>query len=643
MAKPLRRASLTLYAVLALVTALWPLVQIIGIRFFRETVFVHGAAPGFYEIFFYILITTAPYCLLVGFILPYALKVLTDRHIPFTSGGLYITDSVGDICGGILFSFILVYWVKPFKTIALTSGLLILAALLLSVAARRYLLLMSGVCLAFVFYLVAMNGPFEISTLAMQYGQIARYVESPYGRIVITREGPQSTFWESGVPLYSDADTINSEEKIHYPMSQLTRAGRVLLVSGGLGETLQEISKYHPKAIDYVELDPHLTGVAQQLGFLKHTPNLNIINTDGRQYIRSTEKRYDAVIIDLPDPDTFQINRFFTNEFFLLTKRILSEKGILSFSLEYSPNYLSEVRKKKLSTIYNTARSSFQNVLVLPGQEAYFLCRDGTLGTDIPGRLKARGIRTAYIQGFYQGNVTPERIRSLREHLDSGEYVNTDFEPRVMNLIFQEWFMKHGVSPRLLLGGIVLLTALYLMFMKGEEYVLFSTGLVTMGVEMVVIFTFQVIYGFIYLKIGAIVTAFLMGLLPGAVVGNQSGKKGLKNLIAAEIILLLLLVLCFVWISFFRSELHEYYFLAYCFVFSFFCGYQFPSATGLIGEDKSPAASCLAADLTGAALGTLATGSLLIPLWGIQSTIIFLILTKISSNMIILFARMKRS
>ena len=50
---------------------------------------------------------------------------------------------------------------------------------------------------------------------------------------------------------------------------------------------------------------------------------------------------------------------------------------------------------------------------------------------------------------------------------------------------------------------------LYLLFIKKEEYVLFSIGLTTMGVEMPVILTFQVIYGTIYLKVGTIITVFL--------------------------------------------------------------------------------------------------------------------------------------
>ncbi|MFC1866988.1 hypothetical protein ACFL0H_02480 [Thermodesulfobacteriota bacterium] len=641
-AKFFKRSSVTLYSLLILLIALWPLPQIILIRYLREAIFMHGVSPGFYQIFFYIISTIALYCFLVGFILPYALSVLSAGYHDFTSGELYITDSMGDILGGIIFSFILVYWLKPFKTIAVTSSLLILSAFLLLLLSRKFSLLIGSVLLISVFYLCAMNTHFERSILSGQYGDIVRYLESPFGRIVITKEGVQHTFWESGLPLYSDANVINSEEKIHYPLSQLEKIGNVLLISGGLGETLDEVSKYDPEHVDYVELDPYLTGAAQELGFLKKRPYLSIINSDARNFIKGTEKRYDAVIIDLPDPGTFQINRFFTSEFFYLIKRVLNRNGVLSFGMEYSPNYISDVRKQKLSTVYNTAQLHFRNIKVLPGGEAYFLCSDGKIFTDIPSMLNSRSISTKYIEGFYYGNVTVERIKQLQESIDRREYINTDFEPRMINITFKEWFFKHGAFPRAFLLIVMVIIFLYLMSMKKEEYILFSTGLAAMGVEMLIVFTFQVIYGYIYLKIGLIITVFLLGLLPGAAVGNLYKGEHLIRLIVSEIILLCLLLVFFVWISFIKGELHQAYFLTYCFLFSFFCGFQFPVATRIIGEKMSPAAGCLAADLAGAAVGTLVVGTLLIPLWGIESAIIFLILVKISSSMIIIFPRAKR-
>jgi len=567
---------------------------------------------------------------------------MQEGQYSFTSGDLYLTDSIGDITGGLVFSFVLVYWVKPFLTIAICSSLLILVGLLLLFQLRRYVFLITALIACSAFYYYSANRTFENITLSHQYGEVVRYLESPFGRVIVSKEGPQLTFWESGVPLYSDANIVSSEEKVHYPLCQLDKIENVLLVSGGLGKTLDEVFKHRPSHVDYVELDPNLTDVALNLKAIKKAPSLEIINTDGRRYIKKTRRRYDAVIIDLPDPDTFQINRFFTSEFFALVKRVLNKDGILSMSMEYGQNYISETRKKKLSTLYNTARMHFKNVLILPGEEAYFLCRDGALRPDIPVNLKAKSIRTNYIEGFFYGNVTAERIRQLKDSLDVNEYINTDFEPRLMNIVFQEWFEKYGTSPGYFAVVLLIFAMIYIAFLKREEYILFSTGLATMGVEMLIVFAFQVIYGYVYLEIGAIVTAFLLGLLPGAIVGNIIIDKGIRKLLFSEMFLLSLLVLFFVWIGYFRSELPSICFLIYCFCFSFLCGFQFPIAAGIIGEKQSPAAGCLAADLCGASVGTIATGTVLIPLLGIKVAVVFLILVKISSSMVIMFTGKKR-
>ena len=61
----------------------------------------------------------------------------------------------------------------------------------------------------------------------------------------------------------------------------------------------------------------------------------------------------------------------------------------------------------------------------------------------------------------------------------------------------------------------------------------------------------------------------------------------------------------------------------------------------MIGEWKNPVSGCLAADLTGAAVGAFAIGAVLIPMWGAQAAIFFLLLIKISSNIITLFLSRK--
>jgi spermidine synthase len=624
--KAVHRTSMMVYLFLAMTVALGPFLMLLAVRGLRDLLFIHGSSPGFYGIFFYIFVTTAPYCFLAGFILPYAQKVLNDQSHVFTTGELYLMDSIGDIAGAVLFSF---------PTMAIISGPLVLIGLTLAVQTRKYLFLGVVLPVLILFYTFTANAPFETHTLSQQYGHIVHYLESPYGRTVISKEGSQYTFWESGLPLYSSKDVIRSEEKVHYPLSQLDRVENVLLISGGLGETLDEVRKYQPAHVDYVELDPYLTRAALEVGAIKKDPSLRIINADGRYYIQNTDRKYDAVIIDLPDPDTFQVNRFFTSEFFLLTKKILKKDGILSFSVEYSPNYISEIRKKKISILYKTAQEHFRTAMILPGEKAYFLLRDGPIRLDVPSRLQSKGIKTEYVEGFFYGNVTPDRVREIEGELTKEAPLNRDFQPRLMSVVFQEWFKKHGTSPNTFFLTLMALAAGYILFMKKEEYVLFTTGLAAMGVEMLVVFTFQVLYGYIYLKIGAIISVFLIGLLPGALLGNVWAGKEIPKLFLSEGLMLLLLVLFSLWLLFFRTALHPVTFFLYCFFFSFLCGFQFPNAARVMGEKTSPAAGCLAADLAGASLGTLVTGSILIPLWGMQVAVLFLILAKTSSAMIL--------
>ena len=636
LAKCFKKASLAVYLVLALIIGVLPLFQIAGIRVFRELFFTHGVSPGFYPILIYISATIAPYCLLTGFILPYTQKLFHGFDVPFESGELYITDSAGDILGGVLFSFLLVYWFKPFAVIALTASFLVLVTCLMMGEFRKWGFLAAALPIVALFYITALLPSVEIRSLEAQYGNIMKYVESRFGRIVVSKEGPQYTFWESGTPLYSDANVIEAEEKVHYPLSQRDDVKKILLVSGGLGDTLLEMDKYSPLRVDYVELDPALTQTAEDLKMIPEFSYLNIINTDARKYIQSTDTRYDAVILDLPEPDTFQANRFYTDEFFSMAKHVLKKNGILAVNMDYSPNYLSRLQKEKLSILYHTLKRHFNHILVLPGEQACFIMSDGALSADIPRKLKSKGIKTAYIDGYFNGNVTKERIRELRKKLGKGKTINTDFNPRLMQLVFKEWFSRHGTSPAGFMVGLAGLLLLYFILMKREEYILFSTGFTIMGLEMAIIFAFQVIYGYIYAMIGLIVTAFLLGLLPGAVTGvkwaaDSSVKAGL-----AEGAMLLLSALFLCWCGWFRVVVHPVWFLIFCFVFSFFAGFQFPAAARLIGEDRSPAAGCLAADLCGAAVGALVVGTLVIPLWGVGMAVLLLIMVKASSGLVLL-------
>ena len=138
-----------------------------------------------------------------------------------------------------------------------------------------------------------------------------------------------------------------------------------------------------------------------------------------------------------------------------------------------------------------------------------------------------------------------------------------------------------------------------------------------MGSEILVIFAFQIYFGYIYLQIGIIITVFLAGLLPGAWLGYKLQRPRRQVLVLTDGLLIAILVSFILAIVSFSDRLPVSFFLIFGFMVSMACGYQFPVALALKGSDNTAATRTFSADLMGAASGTLLTSVVLIPYLGI--------------------------
>ncbi|MCU0593272.1 MAG: hypothetical protein MUC57_17615, partial [Desulfobacterales bacterium] len=170
------------------------------------------------------------------------------------------------------------------------------------------------------------------------------------------------------------------------------------------------------------------------------------------------------------------------------------------------------------------------------------------------------------------------------------------------------------------MGALAALLAIYLWRTNRVEFILFSTGWMTMGSEILVIFAFQIFFGYIYFQIGIIVTVFLAGLLPGALWGRRLAARGRRMLMLSDGALIVLLGAAFAAVHA-GDRLGQTYYLLLGFAVSFVCGLQFPVALRLSGDGSRAATGVFSADLIGAALGTLVTSTILIPYLGITGAI----------------------
>ena len=89
--------------------------------------------------------------------------------------------------------------------------------------------------------------------------------------------------------------------------------------------------------------------------------------TDGRTFIQNASLPFDAIILDLPEPATGALNRFYTGEFFAKARALLRPGGILALGLPSSENYWSPELVRRNASIYATLRTAFPNVTALPG------------------------------------------------------------------------------------------------------------------------------------------------------------------------------------------------------------------------------------------------------------------------------------
>jgi len=607
--------------------------QILAIRLLRDMIFIQGSSVGFYATWLFSFLVLTPYCLLLGFVLPYSLFVLRTDAVDYPGSRIYITDNIGDIIGGALFSFVLVYLVDPLTAVFLSHLPLLAAAYLLFAPARRR----QTVALPATAAVVVVLGAgifFEMPSLTPPEGKLVYYRETRYGRLAVHQDREQLTLFEDGVPVFSSQNQSIAEETIHYPLSQLDGIRSVLLISAE-GGVMAELNKYPIQSVDYVELDPEVAAVQFRFDLIRKIEGLNVVHQDGRAYLSRVKKTYDAIIVNLPEPNTFQINRFYTDGFFYAAKKHLAEGGVLSFSMQGFDNFLAEPQRQKLSSLYNTVKAYFGHVLLLPGQKVFFLCSDRTLTSDIPAALLNKGIATDYISGFYYGDLTPERIQRLNEAMDPSTPRNFDNAPYLMRLMFSQWFAKFQTSPVAFFIVAAILSLIYLIRISKEEFVLFSTGCMTMGSEILVIFAFQIYFGYIYLQIGIIITVFLAGLLPGAWLGDRLRRQGRQILALTDLMLIASLALFILAITNFAGRLPTAFYLVFGFAVSLVCGFQFPVTLYLKGSDNAAVARTFSADLIGAACGTLLTSVVLIPYGGILWTAGGLIGLKLASLVLI--------
>jgi spermidine synthase len=638
----LKDPARTLVVGLVLV-AIIPLMQVVAVRVLRDFVFLRGAAVGVTGTVLGSLALLFPFCLVSGALLTLACALLDSRVArregASAIGRVYVADSLGSIGGGILFSFVLVPWLDHFALLCFPAALNLLLAIALARHFRRRRLLASTVIVAAGLALhVTLIDADGITTAIQHWGQPTVFrANSPYGRLVVTDDSGQLTFYENGVPVISTHNIDQVEETVHYAMSQRPDARQVLLLGGGVAGTAREILRYGVGEVTYVEIDPLIITAGRR--FLPENladARIKTVATDGRRFVQQTGGRYDVVIVDVPDPSTSQLNRFYTAEFYAEVRRILTPDGVLAFALGHYENYVSPGLARLLASAHRTLRLSFGQVRMIPGGRVFFLASDGPLFLDIVARLEQRGLATKLVNRHYlDAMLAPDRLADLDRAVAQPAEINTDFSPALYYYYLRHWLSQFTVRTGFLGGVLLVLLTAYLLGLRTVPRVIFAAGFAAAALEVVLLLGFQVLYGSLYRQVGLVVTAFMAGLAVGAWrVNRRLDRKAIAGFSPIRLLLLLSCAIAglAVLLPFILPQLGRLdvltgsvlvgqgVVLLLTFLLAALVGGQFPlaGATGS-GEAAVTAARLYSADLVGAALGALLVSTLLIPLLGVTA------------------------
>lgn len=637
--------------------AIIPVFYILAIRAMPTLLFVRGELLGVDRVLFSSLLLLAPYCLLTGFLLVLACELFKFGGPAVQIGRVYLMDNIGDILGGFLFSFIFVYLFNPFQTLLLVLTLNMAAAIFLSIHTRKTLFVVAISMLTLLSGFILLFEDLDTFSTRLQFkGQeLVWFGESPFGKVVVTKLGDQLTFFENRVPLFSTENTVANEETVHYAMVQHPKPRWVLLISGGVSGTLGEILKYGSvEHVDYVELDPLILEVGERFTDLLGSSRVEVHNMDGRLFVKRTGRRYDVIIVDLPDPETAQINRFFTLEFFNEIKKILNEDGVFSISLSPSGNYVSQEKMVLNSSLYKTLRKVFSNVIVIPGGRDFFLASNRRLSYEVGERLEEFGVETRYVNKYYlDGILTPSRLELVMDSVRAETRVNRDLKPITYYYYLRYWTSQFQTRPELFLAPFLVLLPLIMVLtlLRGgaTPLAIFTTGFAGAGLEVVLLIGFQILYGYVYHGLGVVITAFMVGLALGAAYMNRKiPQKNVGDLVKIEFgvaaysfLLPFLLVLLKESQNLGWAEIPlKTGFPILTAVLGILVGLEFPLASKIVhlkqGKNVPETASLLySADLVGACIGAILVSTLLIPILGI-TMVCFLVATLNLASMVAL-------
>jgi spermidine synthase len=587
-------------------------------------------------------------CFLLSFPLGHAF-VLNAGLLGGDVPSVYILESAGAAAAGLIVHFLLIPWLSNWAGAAVVGAGA--AVLVLAGMKPRRSWAISAVAILLAGGLAGFDLRVQKSVWKPLLLVEAR--DTPYGKLQVIRNAEQITFFDNGLSVFSQPDLGAAEESVHFALLQRERVRTVLLIGGAASGGAAEVLKYPGVRLDCVELDPAIIRLARKYlsgpaSAALDDPRVRVFHLDGRTFLERAEGPYDAILLNLPEPATAQVNRYYTREFFLEVRRKLAPGGVFSFVVPSAENYISESLAQLLSSFAATLRSVFPEVTAVPGDTCVFLASDGPLTIDpirLSGSIGKLGLETRLVNpGMLPARLDPSRVAYLAGKISlSGARINRDLIPvsyYFHSLLWAGQFRGFETGVLRTAGGIpsfwildaplaaFALCLAFLAWRKKRSPLRSLVPLAVMGftsivVELAAFIAFQARFGFVYGKIPLLLASFMAGLVLGSLIAQSRKRQGRADLAIVQAAFVLLLLITFASLSGAGGEPVPFALLS---CFGALGGFLFVSANRLLLHETSHLGLGYGVDLLASFIGVILASALVIPLFGVPAIILRLTL-----------------
>lgn len=286
--------------------------------------------------------------ILIGLEIPLVIRLNEEfESLRINVASVMEKDYLGSLVGGLFFAFV------GLPILGLTYTPFILGMVNFVVAILLFLVVKDGIkkqaqaiisVAAIAVLAMISTGAYYAKPIVLQ-GEQARYKDkvvfekqSKYQRIVITQWKNDYWLYINGNQQLSTIDEDKYHEPLIHPALNIIKERKhILVLGGGDGCAVREILKYPDvEKITLVDLDSVMTNLGKYNPILRelnkdafHNPKVEIINTDAFNFMEKGKQYYDAIIVDLPDPRSIELNRLYTLQFYQLCHMKLKKHGVL--------------------------------------------------------------------------------------------------------------------------------------------------------------------------------------------------------------------------------------------------------------------------------------------------------------------------